>query len=356
MKKELLNGATRQATLAASGNIILTVAALFIIIYGIKSAATIITPLLLATFITIICAPVINIMTRHRIPQWLAIFVLFALITSVFSLFIGLLGATVSEFTRSLPEYRILLTQKISQLLEFAHRFNLQDIFPRDKLTESLNPNFFINLVRNTFSSLSGTVTSIFVLFLIVLFMLSEMGIAQQKLANLFDGEEKKAEQVARVYKILDSVMQYLSVKTLTSFLTALSVYIMLKILGVQYAILWATCAFLFNFIPNIGSVLAAIPVIIQALILNGFSIGLIVTIGYIVINMLLGNFIEPKLMGKRLGLSTLVVFISLIFWGWLLGLTGMFLSVPLTMTTKIILEANPSTAKLAYLLGNGSE
>lgn len=130
----------------------------------------------------------------------------------------------------------------------------------------------------------------------------------------------------------------------------------MLKILGVQYAILWATCAFLFNFIPNIGSVLAAIPVIIQALILNGFSIGLIVTIGYIVINMLLGNFIEPKLMGKRLGLSTLVVFISLIFWGWLLGLTGMFLSVPLTMTTKIILEANPSTAKLAYLLGNGSE
>ena len=102
-----------------------------------------------------------------------------------------------------------------------------------------------------------------------------------------------------------------------------------------QYGVLWAVLAFLLNYIPNIGSVLAGIPIVLQALLLNGFSDGIAVMIGVIAINMLVGNILEPRMMGKTLGLSTLVVTLSLLFWGWLLGTVGMLLSVPLTMALK---------------------
>ena len=126
--------------------------------------------------------------------------------------------------------------------------------------------------------------------------------------------------------------------------------------MGVQYAVLWATLSFLFNYIPNIGSIVAAIPIILQALLLNGFSTGFGVSLGVISINMVIGNIVEPRLMGKTLGLSTLIVFLSLLFWGWLLGTVGMLLSVPLTMAIKIALESNPKTMRYAALLGDISE
>ena len=119
---------------------------------------------------------------------------------------------------------------------------------------------------------------------------------------------------------------------------------------------LWATLSFLFNYIPNIGSIVAAIPIILQALLLNGFSTGFGVSLGVISINMVIGNIVEPRLMGKTLGLSTLIVFLSLLFWGWLLGTVGMLLSVPLTMAIKIALESNPKTMRYAALLGDISE
>lgn len=137
------------------------------------------------------------------------------------------------------------------------------------------------------------------------------------------------------------------------SLLTGVCIWLLLEILGVQYAILWATLSFLLNYIPNIGSIIAAIPIIVQALLLNGFVVGLEVIIGVVAINMVIGNVLEPRLMGKKLGLSTLVVFLSLLFWGWLLGTVGMLLSVPLTMALKIALEAGATTAKYALLLGD---
>ena len=135
-------------------------------------------------------------------------------------------------------------------------------------------------------------------------------------------------------------VISYLGVKTVISLLTGVTTWILLDVAGVQYAILWATLSFLLNYIPNIGSIIAAVPIVVQALLLNGFGVGMGVTVGIIASNIVIGNIIEPKMMGKTLGLSTLVVFFSLLFWGWLLGTVGMLLSVPLTMAFKITLEA----------------
>jgi predicted PurR-regulated permease PerM len=124
--------------------------------------------------------------------------------------------------------------------------------------------------------------------------------------------------------------------------------------IGTDYALLWGVLAFLFNFIPNIGSIIAAIPAVLITLVqLGGFS-ALIVAAFYIVINITIGSILEPKVMGKGLGISTLVVFLSLIFWGWLLGMVGMLLSIPLTIMAKIIFAANENTKWLAVLLGSG--
>jgi AI-2 transport protein TqsA len=120
----------------------------------------------------------------------------------------------------------------------------------------------------------------------------------------------------------------------------------------VDYAVLWALIAFLLNFVPTIGSILAAFPAVLLALVQIDVQAALLVAIGYLVVNTLIGSILEPKIMGYGLGLSTLVVFVSLVFWGWVLGPVGMFLSVPLTMSLKIALDANPQTRPIAIMLG----
>jgi predicted PurR-regulated permease PerM len=150
-----------------------------------------------------------------------------------------------------------------------------------------------------------------------------------------------------------DSVQRYLLIKTLVSLATGFVVGIALTILGVDYAILWAVIAFLLNYIPNIGSIIAAVPPMLIAMIQLGPMSSLLVAGLYIVINTIFGNVVEPRYMGRSLGLSTLVVFVSLVFWGWVFGPVGMLLSIPLTMVVKIALENSDRNRWLAVLLGH---
>jgi len=135
---------------------------------------------------------------------------------------------------------------------------------------------------------------------------------------------------------------------------TGIAIGIWLWLLEIDYALLWALLAFLLNYVPNIGSIIAAIPAVLLALIQFGMGASLITALGYAVVNLVIGSFIEPKFMGRGLGLSTLVVFLSLVFWGWVLGPIGMLLSVPLTMILKIALQSNDDTRWIAIILGSG--
>jgi len=150
----------------------------------------------------------------------------------------------------------------------------------------------------------------------------------------------------------MESVNRYLIIKTAVSIATGAAVTLWLTILGVDYPILWGVVAFLFNFVPNIGSIIAAVPALLLALVQLGPEAVLYTGAGYVVINLVVGNAVEPRFMGRGVGLSTLVVFVSLVFWGWTLGLVGMLLSVPLTMIVKIALESKDETRWIAVLLG----
>jgi len=150
----------------------------------------------------------------------------------------------------------------------------------------------------------------------------------------------------------VEKVRNYMSMKTIISMITGVVIWAALWVIGVDYPVLWGVLAFMLNFVPNIGSIIAAVPAVMLTIVQLGVSPALLVAGVYVAVNIIVGSVIEPKYMGKGLGLSTLVVFVSLVFWGWVLGPVGMLLSVPLTITVKLALDSKPETQWLGHLLG----
>ncbi len=325
-------------------------AALVIILAGIKVSSVIVVPFLLSLFIAIICSPIIKFMTNRKVPHWLAITLLLLLILLVFFFLLGLINGSAQEFTKSIPQYRALMMERINDLQVLAHKWKIPFSVQPDAIVKHFDPSMVMNFASSLLMNFSNVVSNVFVLILVVIFMLLEAPTAKHKFAIVFNNQDGEEDHLERV---LESIIGYLGVKSMMSVLTGVAIWVLLTITGVQYAILWATLSFLFNYIPNIGSIIAAVPIILQAFLLNGFTTGFVVTISVIVINVSIGNVLEPKIMGKKLGLSTLVVFLSLLFWGWLLGTVGMLLSVPLTMALKIALESSPTTERYAILLSD---
>lgn len=318
-------------------------------------AGEIIVPFLMSLFIAIICSPIIKFMTARRIPHGVAITLLFFFIVLLFFFLFGLINSSVREFAQSIPQYRILLSERLNDVLALAQKWDIPLSIQRDAVLEKLDPSSIMNFVSRLLLNFSNVVSNAFVLILVVIFMLLEAPTAKHKFVLALSNDALNSRE-QHLDRILQGVIRYLGVKTLVSSLTGFCVWVLLEMAGVQYAVLWATLSFLFNYIPNIGSIIAAIPIILQALLLNGFSTGFGVAIGVLSINVVIGNILEPKMMGRTLGLSTLVVFLSLLFWGWLLGTVGMLLSVPLTMALKIALESSPNTLRYAALLGDVPE
>jgi transport protein len=201
----------------------------------------------------------------------------------------------------------------------------------------------------------SGTelVSKSFFVFLLVTFMLFEVQVFSQKV-EYFASKNPQTNQIVDTF--ISNLKRYLAIKSAASFATGVFIFIGLNFIGVPYAPLWGILAFVLNFIPTIGSIIAAVPALLVALLLNDAASCAWTAALYLAVNIVIGNFIEPKFLGKGLGISTLVVLLSLLFWGFLFGIGGMFLAVPLTMSLKIALDANPSTKFIAVLLSNKLE
>lgn len=331
--------------------IVIMLGMLVIILTGIRFAADIIVPFVLALFIAVVLNPVVQLMTRWRIPRVLAISLLICLIIMVAVLLLASLGTSLNELARTLPQYRSSLQVPLQNIQPWLERFGVT--VSADELIKYIDPNAAMTFVTSLLTQLSNAMSSIFLLLLTVVFMLLEVPQLPAKLQQLM---VKPTEGMAAIQRAIDSVSHYLVLKTAISLVTGLVAWGMLEALGVRFAFVWGLLAFALNYIPNIGSVLAAIPPILQVLVFGGFYQALIVLTGYLLINLLFGNILEPRIMGRGLGLSTLVVFLSLIFWGWLLGPVGMLLSVPLTIVVKIALEQTIGGRSIAVLLSDLSD
>jgi predicted PurR-regulated permease PerM len=198
-------------------------------------------------------------------------------------------------------------------------------------------------------ANVSGTFATGLLVLLAVVFMLLEAPSLLTKLKAAFQLTE---ESGARLRHLFSAVNRYMLIKTITSLATALCIWVWLWILGIDFAVLWAVLAFLLNFIPFVGAFLMAVPAVLVALVQTDLGTTLLVASGYLVVNTGIGSILEPRIMGRGLGISTLTVFLSLLFWSWVLGTVGAFLSVPLTIALMIALDASPQTRPIAILLG----
>lgn len=332
-------------------DVLIVMASSVIIIAGIKSAESILVPILLSAFIAIISSPLYLWMLQKKVPKLIAIVFIILVFLSFIFLFGLLIGTSIADFTLKLPQYQAKLENQTQLVIAWLIE---QNILESDfRLTTAINPGSILKIIGDTLNQLSGLFTTGFLIVFIVVFMLLEASEIPSKLRKIFKGSTEKIRRSEIVYY---NINKYIGIKTVISVITGFLVYIFLLFMGVDYPLLWGVLAFAFNYIPNIGSIIAAIPPILLTIVQFGFLKSLWVLVGYIVINTIMGNILEPKFMGKGLGLSTLVVFLSLIFWGWLLGPIGMLLSVPLTITIKIALESSEETKWLAILLGSDKE
>jgi len=326
-------------------------AAFVIIVAGMKAAAMLVVPLLLAVFLSIICVPPLFWMQKKGIPGIMGIIILMFGVIVIQMLLVTLVSSSIADFSGNIPFYQERLKTLTFESLQLLSNQGVE--LETDKLTEIFNPSRILKLVANTLNGLGGVLTHTFFVFLVFIFILSEAAGFPNKLRAILNDKNTNLEKYA---EITAGVNRYLGIKTLTSLGTGIAIFIWLAVQGVDFPVMWGVFAFLLNYIPNIGSIIAAVPAVLLALIQLGPLAAGIASIGFIIVNILVGSVIEPKVMGQGIGLSTLVVFLSLAFWGWVLGPVGMLLSVPLTMGVKIALSGQESTRWLSILLGSNKD
>jgi predicted PurR-regulated permease PerM len=342
---------TQQRALSNVGVALLVAAAFVVVVAGMQAAKPLIVPFLLSAFIAIIAGPPVFWLERKGLPRWLAMLGVLALLVAVAGAMSALVGSSVRQFTRSLPLYKDRLKAETQGLLDWLSQRGVP--VEIQELLESLDPGAAIQLAGDVFNGFGGVLANAFLIFLTVVFILFEAHSFPRKLHRVLGDA---TESLKRFDAFSDSLNRYLVIKSLASLGTGGAVAVWLAVIGVDYPLLWGLLAFLLNYVPNIGSVLAAVPAVLFAFVQLGPAAAAWSAVGFVVVNVVAGNVIEPRFMGRGLGLSTLVVFLSLVFWGWVLGPVGMFLSVPLTMTAKIAMDNSAETRWLAVLLGPESQ
>jgi predicted PurR-regulated permease PerM len=258
-------------------------------------------------------------------------------------------GGSIKGFTAQAPRYKQNLDGVIVTVEQWfaARGLDLKDQFG-EGLSDVFQPSEAFDMITGTLKGVAGVLSNLFVALLTIVFILFEAAGFPAKLRAAF-GDRQGSE---RFEKIRYEVQHYLGIKSLVSLTTGSAIAAALAILGVDFPMLWGMLAFLLNYIPTFGSILAGIPPVLLAIVQLGPGHAIAVALVFMTTNVVLGNFVEPHFLGRRLGLSTLVVFLSLIFWGWVWGPVGMLLSVPLTMILKIMLENTEDLAWIAVLLG----
>jgi predicted PurR-regulated permease PerM len=324
-------------------------ACLVVVVAGLKLAAPVLLPVALAFFVATLNLPLLAALKRRRVPAWLGIVLVVGVNASVIGLLVLIVSESLTELRYALPWY-VARTQEM--IASGIASLQARGVPISDEMTSGLiDAQGVLDLAGRTLRGAAALVSRAFLILLITIFILAEATVFPAKFRRAF-GHRDDAD-LTRYTRIIDEVQQYLAIKTAISLATGILVGLWAWVLGVDFALFWGLLAFLLNYVPNIGSILAALPAIMLALLQFGPGRALLVGLGYLVVNMVLGNFLEPSLQGRRLGLSTLVVILSLVFWGWVWGPVGMLLSVPLTVIVRILLENTPDLQWVAVLLGN---
>jgi predicted PurR-regulated permease PerM len=322
-------------------------AALVIIIMGINQAQSVLVSFLVAVFFAVIGTPPVLWLERNRVPSVVAVLLVVAGMVTILLIVGAIVGASINSFYSELPAYQSRLQEQVSTFQSFLADKGIRGM--DEVLSEYINPGVVMSLTARLLAGLGSALSNIVLILLTVAFILFEASSFPVKLRAVLGDPKQAFPQFTR---FVGDIERYVVIKTLISLVTGGLIGTWLFILGVDFPILWGFLAFLLNYVPSVGSTVAAIPAVLLAFIQLGIGSAMMATAGYMAVNFILDNVIETRLMGRKLGLSTLVVFLSLVFWGSLLGPVGMVLCIPLTMTLKFACENNKGTQWIAVLLG----
>jgi len=333
---------------------LLGLASFVVIVAGMKAARELIVPFLASLFLTVICYPALEWLQKKGMSTLFSLFVIIIVVSVSLLLVVAVVGSSLQNLTQHMDEYRDALESKTVVLRSWLEdkgviKSKKTPTVETDSQMDS-KVDSGIEIFQRFLADLAGLFGDIFWVLLITIFMLMEASSFPAKLAEITGNNPSRSDQADQ---IRNAIWQYATLKTMISMMVGGGVVVLLKILDVDYALLWGLIAFFFNFIPNVGSVIAAVPGVGMAIIQHDVTTAIYVTLGYALINLIFSNIVEPRVMGKGMGISALVVFLSLIFWGWVLGPIGMLLSVPLTTLVKLGLSANDDTRWMAVILGS---
>ncbi len=330
---------------------LVNLAAFVVVVAGVMAAKSLLIPFLLAIFLAIICSPPLFWLRKYHVPTAISILLLVIIVLVAQIGITTLIGSSLAEFTTALPQYQSKLKILLGQLIVWLEGFGID--ITDDVLMEQFDPGKLMGIVGNMLNNLLAMLKNTFMILLAFIFILLEAAGIPTKFKAIVGGSQ---ESMDRLSEIIQGVNRYLALKTITSLVTGVLAGISLQVIGVDYVIMWAVLTFFLNFVPTVGSIIAAVPPVLLALVQLGVGPALACAVIYLAINVIIGNFLEPRIMGSGVGLSAMVIFISMAFWGWVLGPVGMLLSVPLTMTLKIAMATNEKTRPIALLLGSNSE
>jgi AI-2 transport protein TqsA len=331
---------------AASG-MILVIAIVIILVFGKELMIPFVFAILIWFLVSKVRLLLVKIpFVKRRLPSWLQ-----SLITSVFIFgilgFVGtILTKSINSLAKSYKNYQINVSF-LKERIDATFQIDIGESF--GNFLTDLN---FGSILESIFTSLSGLFGSTFMILIYMLFVFLEANSFPHKIRAVCTTDEQYASVKDLLGKIESSMTNYIGLKTLTSVLTGLLSYFVLLIIGIDSPVFWAFLIFLLNYIPTIGSMVATLfPALFSLLQFGEFQPFFMVLLFVGVIQVLVGNFLEPKLMGNSLNISPLVTILALSFWGAIWGITGMFLSVPITVMLVIVFAQFPSTRPIAIML-----
>ena len=321
-------------------------ASILITLFLLKGASAVVTPFLLSVAIAIILSPLFTFLESKHIPKAVSLVVVI-LLSLLPVVFLG--GLVVDEAKEFAANYETIKAEWLADSSKFLRYFELVGI-DENKIRALLQKSNFADIVKDLVAQTKSQFSNLFMIFFMVAFMLMESKYFYNKMLKI--ATDYHADSKILI-ELLEKIKSYFLIKVKTSLATALLVLALLWFFDISYYFMWAVLAFFMNFIPVIGSILAAVPAVAFALIDHSLMTMLWVTVGYLAINIVIGNILEPRIMGRGLGLSALIIFLSMTFWGWLFGPIGMILSVPLTMIAQYLFERYSETQWIALLLSD---
>ena len=318
-----------------------------VLLIVLRAMSPLLVPLLQAAFIGVISLQPLSWMRRHGVPRLPAVLVVILGVTSGIGAIATVIALSLGDVRSRFPLYQARFNGLVDEVVGYLARFQIE--VPAQRIEEWLDVSSLLRFTAQAAQEVGGTLARGLFVILLVFFALMEAD-RQPGILRIVSANAKS--YLAQIELFARQINRYLLIKTWISVGTGIAAGTLLALIGVEHALLWGVITFALNFIPTIGSIIAAIPPVVVALLVLGWFEALLVIILYVLVNILFANLLEPKFLSEGLGMSPVIILVSLATWGWVFGITGVFLAVPLAMMLRAILESSAETRWLVIFLG----